>query len=63
MFIPCKLLIAYPLLVMNSQETIINNFIPYQSYTTTAMIQNHDIKIYERFWNNIIKENIEANDQ
>jgi hypothetical protein len=63
MILPAKILIAYHIISFNSYCEPYNNFIPYQSYTTTAMIQNHDIKVYERFWNNIIKENIEANDQ
>jgi hypothetical protein len=56
MIMPYQLIIVYPLLTLNTNETY-NNFIPHQSYTTTYMIQHQDLKVYERFWNNLIKEN------
>lgn len=59
MILPYKLIIAYPLLTFNLVDLPNNNFIPYQPYTTTNMMINQEIKVYERFWNNIIKEQYE----
>lgn len=59
MILPYKLIVAYPLLTLNTYYQTNNNFIPYKPYTTTSMMTNHDIKVYESFWNNIIKEESE----
>ena len=57
MIISYPLVLAYPLLTINSFSLHTkDNFIPYQPYTTTNMMQNYEIKVYERFWDNILKE-------
>lgn len=54
MIISYKLIVVYPLLTFSTE--INNDFIPYQTYTKTNLMQNYEIKVYERFWNNLIKE-------
>lgn len=57
MIVYYPLIVVYPLLTINSFSLDTkDNFIPYQPYTTTNMMQHHEIKVYERFWDNIIKE-------
>lgn len=59
MIISYKFVVVYPLLAFQPiqvEEQMNNNLIPYKPYTTTTMMQNHDIKVYEQFWNNIMKE-------
>lgn len=58
MILPYSLVIVYPLLTLNSSYTH-KDTIPYQPYTTTNMMQNYDIKVYERFWDSILKDNID----
>lgn len=61
MILPYKLIVAYPLLTLNANlyNQPNNDLIPYKPYTTTTMIEDHEIKVYELFWNNIFKEELE----
>lgn len=61
MILPYKLIVAYPLLTFNIANQPNNNLIPYQPYTTTNMMQDQEVKVYEQFWNNIIKEDCDSN--
>lgn len=56
------LIIMYPLIALKPDKLEQqNNLIPYRPYTTTHMMQNHDIKVYEQFWNKIIIEDCDSN--
>jgi|LakMenEpi03Aug12_release.lakeMendotaPanAssembly.Ray.scaffolds.fasta_scaffold44890_10 hypothetical protein len=57
MIIYSKFILLYPLITLNTNTTI--NSIPYKPYTTTRMIENQEIKVYEKYWNSIFKENFE----
>ena len=63
MIIPSKFMVIYPLLAFQPNQILepTNNFVPYQTYTTTNMMQDQDLKVYERFWGNIIKEGCDSN--
>lgn len=62
MIIPYKFVVIYPLLTLQPcDKSEQNNLIPYRAYTTTSLMTNHDIKAYERFWSNIIKEDYDSN--
>lgn len=63
MILPVKLIVAYPLLTLNFSTTPTNNLIPYKPYTTTNMMQDQEVKVYEQFWNNIIKEGCDNQDR
>lgn len=58
MIIPYKFVVVYPLLAFQPIQVNqpINNLIPYKPYTTTNLMMNHDLKVYEQMWNNIMKE-------
>lgn len=62
MIIPYKFVVIYPLLTFQPiDKPEQKNIIPYQPYTTTNLMKNQDIKVYEQFWNNIIKEGCDSN--
>lgn len=56
MILPFELIIAYPLLTLNSYYQTNDNIISYKPYTTTSMDDHSEIKVYEPIWNNIFQE-------
>lgn len=61
MFMPYQFIIVYPLLTLNASSQSIENCKPYKPHTTSMILENKDVINYEKFWNNIIKEDCDSN--
>lgn len=62
MIISPKLLLIYPLIVFDINSSNHTETYKYIPYTTTNMIQQDD-KVINEFWNNLIKEGCEKENQ